>query len=86
MNVTESYIVDGEEIAITNELKVCCDGGGGALGHPLEYMAMPVGGEVVCKYCDRRYMHTGNAKVENVRAVGMKLGADGQLETGSRAA
>ena len=34
-----------------------CDGGGGAMGHPLEYISLEVPGEVVyCKYCSVRYM------------------------------
>ena len=39
-----------------DERTVACDGGGGALGHPLVYMDM--GGEdfVECGYCDRRFV------------------------------
>lgn len=34
-----------------------CDGGSGALGHPLEYMTLDTvnPGPVVCKYCGLRY-------------------------------
>jgi NADH dehydrogenase (ubiquinone) Fe-S protein 6 len=33
-----------------------CDGGGGALGHPIEYISLAVPGSVVaCKYCGLRY-------------------------------
>ncbi len=39
-----------------------CDGGGGALGHPLVYLKIPAsgaadtGGEIVCPYCSRHYV------------------------------
>lgn len=39
---------------------VLCDGGGGALGHPIEYIKLNVSDEgagfQVCKYCGTRYM------------------------------
>lgn len=39
--------VDGHQVA--------CDGGGGALGHPLVYLEMNAQGFVECGYCDRRF-------------------------------
>lgn len=34
-----------------------CDGGGGALGHPLEYISLERPGEIaVCKYCSLRFI------------------------------
>lgn len=35
--------------------EVACDGGGGALGHPLVYL--PIGDEpnVICYYCGKRF-------------------------------
>ncbi|MEE8351756.1 MAG: zinc-finger domain-containing protein [Rhodospirillales bacterium] len=37
-----------------------CDGGGGALGHPLVYLKIPASeknaGEIVCPYCSRHYV------------------------------
>ena len=35
--------------------RVACDGGGGALGHPLVYMEMGDDSFVECGYCDRRF-------------------------------
>ena len=42
---------------------VGCDGGGGALGHPLVYLKISVGkdggeapGAITCPYCSRRYV------------------------------
>ena len=42
-------------IEVEGEMAVC-DGGGGAMGHPVEYISLAVPGEVVyCKYCALRY-------------------------------
>jgi uncharacterized Zn-finger protein len=35
---------------------VACDGGGGALGHPLVYLTMREDGTVECPYCDRKFV------------------------------
>ena len=35
---------------------VSCDGGGGALGHPLVYLNLGTAGEVECPYCDRKFI------------------------------
>jgi len=35
---------------------VGCDGGGGALGHPLVYLNLGADGCVDCPYCGRRYV------------------------------
>ncbi len=35
--------------------EVSCDGGGGALGHPLVYLKIGPEGWVECPYCDRRF-------------------------------
>lgn len=33
--------------------QVSCDGGDGALGHPIVYYTFDGGNEVVCGYCDK---------------------------------
>jgi uncharacterized Zn-finger protein len=40
-------------------LKSCCNGGGGALGHPKVWYEMGDEDFVECKYCDRRYILLG---------------------------
>ena len=41
---------------VDGEMAVC-DGGGGSMGHPLEYISLERPGEVVyCKYCAIRFM------------------------------
>lgn len=49
-----------EVIAVTSR-KVKCDGGGGALGHPVVYYEMGGEGFVECGYCDRRFVLAAGA-------------------------
>ena len=35
---------------------VGCDGGGGALGHPLVYLQIGEKGDIVCPYCSRHFV------------------------------
>ncbi|MFW5679030.1 MAG: zinc-finger domain-containing protein [Pseudomonadota bacterium] len=67
----EFYLVDDREVVVTDAWHVACDGGGGALGHPVEYMTLEKGGEVVCKYCGRRYVHESHEAAARVRAEGV---------------
>jgi len=43
-----------ETIEVTSR-RVKCDGGGGALGHPVVYYDMGEENFVECLYCDRRF-------------------------------
>lgn len=40
----------------TDDASVGCDGGGGALGHPLVYLNLGANGRVDCPYCGRRFV------------------------------
>ena len=40
--------------ADTDEVK--CDGGGGALGHPVVWYSFDGRDHVICHYCDRRFL------------------------------
>ena len=44
------------EIIETEKERVGCDGGKGALGHPLVYLTMDALGKVDCPYCGRRFI------------------------------
>lgn len=44
-----------ETIEVTSR-RVKCDGGGGALGHPVVYYDMGEEAFVECGYCDRRFV------------------------------
>ena len=52
---TSAIIPPPEEIVVSVK-RVACDGGGGALGHPLVYMDMGEDDHVECGYCDRRFV------------------------------
>jgi len=44
------------EIVETDNTRVACDGGGGALGHPRVYLEMGDESFVECPYCDKRFV------------------------------
>jgi uncharacterized Zn-finger protein len=47
---------EAPEIIEVETRTVGCDGGGGALGHPLVYLNLGPEGKVDCPYCDRQYV------------------------------
>ncbi|MEM9146428.1 MAG: zinc-finger domain-containing protein [Pseudomonadota bacterium] len=47
------------EMTFVTTLRVCCDGGEGALGHPRVWYTIPPQGWVDCGYCDRRFILKG---------------------------
>jgi uncharacterized Zn-finger protein len=60
----ETPFRDPPEVIIVQSKRVACDGGGGALGHPLVYMEMGDQGFVECGYCDRRFVLSPEAEDE----------------------
>lgn len=50
-----------EVIEVDQEV-VACDGGGGALGHPLVYLNLKGRPFVECGYCDRRFVMKPGAR------------------------
>ena len=57
--------VDPPEVIVVETTRVACDGGGGALGHPLVFMEMGDSAYVECGYCDRRFVRKGAADGES---------------------
>ena len=47
---------------------VGCDGGGGALGHPLVYLQFDGKQSVDCYYCSRRFVKSGVVKLSTAEA------------------
>jgi uncharacterized Zn-finger protein len=46
------------ETEIVSAMRVCCDGGEGALGHPRVWLSLShETGTVDCPYCDKRFIH-----------------------------
>ncbi len=48
--------MESEEAITVETTTVCCDGGGGPLGHPSVYLKIGAAGDVVCPYCSRYYV------------------------------
>jgi uncharacterized Zn-finger protein len=48
--------MNAHEVIEVETAVVGCDGGGGALGHPLVYLNMEKKGAVDCPYCGRKYV------------------------------
>ena len=58
-------IIPPPEAIVVPTKRVACDGGGGALGHPLVYMDMGGDDFVECAYCDRRFVLAAHPLPEN---------------------
>ena len=54
-----STAADSDATVVTHPV-VGCDGGGGALGHPLVYLRIEPEGDVVCPYGSRRFVLDGD--------------------------
>ncbi|MFC6197623.1 zinc-finger domain-containing protein [Ponticaulis profundi] len=53
---TEIEFETAPEILVVTDHKVACDGGGGALGHPMVWYEMGDDDYISCKYCDRVFV------------------------------
>ena len=60
----EAVIPPPEEIVVSTK-RVACDGGGGALGHPLVCMDMGEDDFIECGYCDRRFVLSAHPHPES---------------------
>ena len=57
--------IDSPETVEVETRRVSCDGGGGALGHPLVYLEIGEKGFVECPYCDKRFVLKAGAVVDD---------------------
>ncbi|MGF1462365.1 MAG: zinc-finger domain-containing protein [Maricaulaceae bacterium] len=57
------------ETIMVDTPRVCCDGGGGALGHPRVFYDVGADGAVVCGYCGRRFILKGSPADPDVAAA-----------------
>lgn len=55
-NQSFSMPVEVPEVVETDQHRVSCDGGGGALGHPRVWLEMGDEDFVECPYCDKRFV------------------------------
>ncbi|GIL41763.1 zinc-finger domain-containing protein [Roseiterribacter gracilis] len=56
------YVTDAPETIEVETTPVGCDGGGGALGHPLVYLPLH-DGSADCPYCSRHFKLKHGARV-----------------------
>lgn len=49
----------GSNTLLVEDHKVSCNGGGGALGHPLVWYEFGAAGEAVCEYCGIHFVLKG---------------------------
>ena len=47
-------------VIMTNQLRVACNGGGGALGHPQIFLTLGNDGRVTCPYCSREFVKSAD--------------------------
>ena len=47
-------------VFVTNQLRVVCNGGGGALGHPKIFLTLGNDGRVTCPYCSREFVKSAD--------------------------
>ncbi|MEX0644513.1 MAG: zinc-finger domain-containing protein [Parvularculaceae bacterium] len=48
--------IEPPEVIYVSVRRIACDGGGGALGHPLVWYSLD-DGEAECGYCDRKFVY-----------------------------
>ena len=75
MHEEERFLVDDREVVVTPHMHVRCDGGNGALGHPVEYITLERGAEAVCKYCGRHYVHVSHPEAAAIVGRGERYAA-----------
>ena len=70
-------MIEPEEIYV-DEKSVACDGGGGALGHPRVWLAIPAWGRADSPYCGRVFILKKGApsgdQIEEQGPAGVKAG------------
>lgn len=66
-NAKPSATPDPEVIYVSTH-RVACNGGGGALGHPVVWYSLE-DGEAVCGYCDRKFIYKPDAACEGTPGV-----------------
>ena len=49
-----------ENVIVTNQLLVACNGDGGTLGHPQIFLTLGNDGRVTCPYCSREFVKSAD--------------------------
>ena len=61
MEAEDSAKDSAEDAVVSQSTTAACDGGGGPLGHPTVYLKIGAAGNVVCPYCSRTFVLSGDA-------------------------
>ncbi len=56
MSEQKPPVTPDPETIYVDALRISCDGGGGALGHPVVWYSVE-DGEAECGYCDRKFVY-----------------------------
>jgi uncharacterized Zn-finger protein len=62
VNRRTSRTMQPPEVIEVDKDRIGCDGGEGALGHPLVYLTLDTSGKVDCPYCGRLFIRRAGAK------------------------
>lgn len=68
MNDAKSTVTPDPEVIYVSTHRVACNGGGGALGHPVVWYSLE-DGEAECGYCDRKFIYRADASGETAPGV-----------------
>lgn len=68
MTDMKSTTTPDPEVVYVNAHRVACNGGGGALGHPVVWYSLE-DGEAECGYCDRKFIYRPEAADEAAPGV-----------------
>lgn len=64
----EVFFIDDVEYVVTDDEAPWCDGDGGALGHPREFMVFERTSQILtCGYCSRRLVHRSHPDLARLR-------------------
>ncbi len=62
--------INAPETEVVSSMRVACDGGGGAIGHPRVWLQISAdSGYVECGYCDKKFIYKDAAGGDAAGAV-----------------
>ena len=68
MSNANTTVTPDPEVIYVNTHRVSCNGGGGALGHPVVWYSLE-DGVAECGYCDRKFIYRPDAADESAPGV-----------------
>ena len=68
MNNAKTIVTPDPEVIYVSTHRVSCNGGGGALGHPVVWYSLE-DGVAECGYCDRKFIYDPDAAKQGAPGV-----------------